>query len=76
MAESMSVLWMNLTKREGGCVDPVSSFRVYLSRGEYERVKRLCRERGLSLCRVISDFLRACLEVPDLVESPGGVKGC
>lgn len=58
--------------QKGG--DSVCSFRLWVSRGEWERFKEECRRRGLSVCRVVSDFVRAvCLE-PELVESPGGVK--
>jgi hypothetical protein len=54
--------------------DPVSSFRLWVDVGLWERFKVLCRERGLSVCRVLSDFVRAVCFAPDLVESPGGVK--
>lgn len=78
--EKTGSVWLKVSNKMittfpvGGGGDPVSSFRVYLSGEEYRRVKELVRGRGLSLCRVISDFLRCCLEVPGLVESPGGVK--
>jgi len=53
--------------------DPVCSFRVR-DGVEWGRFKELCRSRGLTVCGVVSDFVRACGFVPDLVESPGGVK--
>jgi hypothetical protein len=58
--------------QKGG--DSVCSFRLWVGRGDWERFKVLCRERGLSVCRVLSDFVRAVCFAPDLVESPGGVK--
>jgi len=83
--EKVGSVWLKVKKSDetttvfedssGGVLDdPVSSFRVYLSKRDYGVVKGLVRGRGLSLCRVISDFLRVCLLEPDLVESPSGVK--
>jgi hypothetical protein len=54
--------------------DPVSSFRLWVGVGEWERFKVECRRRGLSVCRVLSDFVRVVNLVPDVVESPGGVR--
>jgi len=54
--------------------DPVSSFRLWVGVGEWGRFKRECRVRGLSVCRVLSDFVRCVNLEPGLVESPGGVK--
>jgi len=58
----------------GGVGDPVSSFRLWVGVGEWGRFKSECRVRGLSVCRVLSDFVRCVNLEPGLVESPGGVK--
>ena len=55
-------------------VDPVCSFRVKVSGEEWRRFKGNVRGRGLTVCGVVSDVVRAFNLVPELVESPGGVK--
>lgn len=68
----------NITTATGGgtlgAVDPVCSFRVKVSGEEWERFKGNVRGRGLTVCGVVSDVVRAFNAAPELVESPGGVK--
>jgi len=50
-----------------------TSFRFHGSEGEYARFKQLCRSRGLTVCRVLSDFVRACLVKEDGLLEPGSI---
>lgn len=56
-----------------GFGDPKTSFNVYdvVVRDEF---KRWCRERGLSMCQVFNDFMRAVVEGAEHVGDVGGVK--
>jgi len=50
-----------------------TSFRLHVSEEEYARFKQLCRSRGLTTCRAISDFIRSCLVKEDNLLEPGSV---
>jgi len=50
-----------------------TSFRLHTSADERERFKRLCRSRGTTMCRVLSDFIRACLSQDECVLEPKGI---
>jgi len=50
-----------------------TSFRFHGSEGEYVRFKQLCKSRGLTVCRVLSDFVRACLVKDDGLLEPGSI---
>lgn len=49
------------TKGFATSVDPRTSFNVY-DGGVLERFKGLCRERGLSMCQVLNDFMCGVVE--------------
>jgi len=50
-----------------------TSFRLHVSEEEYDRFKELCRSRGLTTCRVISNFIRAALVRDDGLLEPGSI---
>jgi len=50
-----------------------TSFRLYVSPEDRGRFKRLCRVRGTTMCRVLSNFVEACLVKEDSVLDPSGV---
>ena len=51
----------------------VTSFRFHGSKQEYVRFKELCKSHGLTTCRVLSDFVRACLVREDGLLEPGSI---
>lgn len=52
---------------------PRTSFRLYVLTDERDRFKRLCRSRGSTMYRVLSNFIRACLTKEDSMLEPSGV---
>jgi len=58
--------------------DPVVSFRLHVSGEEWVRFKGLVRrERPFNLCWLFSEFVKACLECPGIVDAfcEGGADG-
>jgi len=51
----------------------VTSFRFHGSEEEYARFKQLCKSHGLTTCRVLSDFVRACLVKEGSLLEPGSI---